>query len=646
MQNLILPLLAGLAILCLPGFAWLVWLRELEQDPVERLAMAIGASLSLAAILALAAYYTGWRFTPAQLVVVLSLFILLLLAGALWRRDRLSQEPGVPAAGRDGLNEAAGVSPWLRRQLRWRNLGIFLVFLGILSWRFYQVRDLVLPAWVDSLHHVLIVRLILENGGLPATLQPYLPIPFYYHFTFHIVAASLTWVAQIRPELAVLVLGQVINACVALSVYRLGKAIWWDWRRAFLAALLVGFATQTPAYYATWGRYTLLTGLVLLPLAMAAAVDLDRRGVSLSRLANLALLTAGVLLSHYFAAILLALFLVLLAAKILAADRLQRRSWQASRWLPLVGAVLVGLVVALPWLARAWGYSREVAEIGVVAPSSHAVDQRYFPEYAAYLWRLAGPRRNLLIQALASFGLLLAAWRKETRVFALWSAALVLLSLPWGLYIAPFRPDHFVIVLFLPAALLLSDLAITVGEWLLRRGHAFTTAAGYAVAAGTLALLLWGGWDTRSILNASTILATEADLAGIRWIESHTPPEARFFHNVTHWLSGTYRGVDGGWWITPLTGRGTLLPVALYASGTSDYILSVSGIAERASEVKGCTADFWEIIHEQGLTYVYVSQGKGSVQPADLDACQGLERIYRQGGVSIYRVLDKIRFSL
>jgi hypothetical protein len=632
--NLILPLTAGLILLSLPGFAWLVWFWDPGPDPFERLGVAVGASLSLASLLALAAFLTGWRFNSAQLVLLLLLFALLLFAGVRRRWTRRAGKPGELPGNSQGLKAASGKSNWLRY------LGMLLVFLGILFWRFYQVRELVLPAWVDSLHHVLIVRLILENGGLPVDLQPYLPVPFYYHYSFHAMAALQAWLARLHPEQAVLVLGQLLNACVALSVYRLGMALWQDWRRAFLAAALVGFGTQMPAYYASWGRYTLLTGLVLLPLAMAAALDLDRRGVTLPRLANLALLTAGVLLSHYFAAILLALFLILMAAKMVLDDRKQGLSLRSSRWLPLAAAVLAGGLVALPWLVRAWAYSRQVAEIGVIPPSSQAVDQHYFPEYAAYLWQLAGPRRNYLILVLASLGLLLAAWRRQTRLFALWSFLLVLMSLPWGLYIAPFRPDHTVIVLFLPAALLLSDLVISAVEWLLLWEHSLARAGGFIVVAGILALLIWGIWDTRSIVNASTVLATDSDLAGIRWIEDHTLPEARFFHNITHWLSGTYRGVDGGWWITPLTGRSTLLPVALYAAGDRDYILSVNRIAKRASQLKGCSSDFWDLMREQNLDYVYIIQGKGSVQPEDLESCPGLESIYHQDGVFIYRVID------
>jgi hypothetical protein len=98
--------------------------------------------------------------------------------------------------------------------------------------------------------------------------------------------------------------------------------------------------------------------------------------------------------------------------------------------------------------------------------------------------------------------------------------------------------------------------------------------------------------------------------------------------------------MDGGWWITPLTGRATLLPVVLYAAGPRDYILSVSGMAGRASSARGCSAEFWDIIREQALTFVYLTEGKGSVQPEDLDGCPGLEKVYQHDGIDIYKVIN------
>ncbi|HVN53369.1 MAG TPA: hypothetical protein VMT46_03485 [Anaerolineaceae bacterium] len=231
--------IAAALISFLPGLAWLVWQPDDGEDSGERLAGAVGLSISLVAILALAFFVLHISLSAAALII---LFVLAGLAGL----------AGILRNRRSGWNGRG----WLLA------LAAFAV---LTAWRLYQARTLVLPAWVDSLHHVLIVRKMLEAGGLPATLDPYLPVPFYYHYGFHAIAAVFAFFSRFSPDQAVLVFGQALNAAVCLSVYRLGKALWQDAYRAAAAAALVGFFTTMPAYYLTWGRYTLLTGLILLP---------------------------------------------------------------------------------------------------------------------------------------------------------------------------------------------------------------------------------------------------------------------------------------------------------------------------------------------------------------------------------------------
>ncbi len=135
----------------------------------------------------------------------------------------------------------------------------------ILVWRFGQIRGLVLPAWVDSVHHALLVRILLEQGTIPQTWAPYLPqVPFYYHFGFHLTAALLAKLTGLAIGQAVLIMGQVWQAVLAWGVYLLGYTLWKNQAKALVAMILVGFVSQMPAYYTAWGRYTLLVGLGLM----------------------------------------------------------------------------------------------------------------------------------------------------------------------------------------------------------------------------------------------------------------------------------------------------------------------------------------------------------------------------------------------
>lgn len=612
-------IIVALLALLLPGLAWLVWwgARKERLDPASALADATGISLAIAALIGLGTFYLGGL--AAWVVVSGYVLAAVLVLIGVWRLG------------------VAGSESCIHRSPFTIHYAPFLLFAALIAFRFYQSRTLVLPAWVDSLHHTLIVRLILERGGVPQTLEPYIPATFYYHFGFHLNTALFAFFARLSPERAVLVFGQVLNAVVGLAVYRLGMALWGDWRRSSVALLLVGFVLQMPAYYVTWGRYTLLAGMVLLALAMAAGVEITRRGANCERVARLAVLTAGLLLTHYFAATLLALFFgVLWIERWLFGEGGLRRGWADGGMRALLTGGGAGALLVLPWLWHVWQNASAFAAVVTVAPGQ-SLDEAYYPGYLSYLWYLLGPRRSHVLLIVALISLFLIGWREKTRPFALWAAAFGILSLPWGVRIAPFRPDHGAIVAFLPVALLAADAFLTPLEGETRPWPA-RLARGVMWAA-LLGLLVWGVKETREILNPVTVLATDADLQAIEWVRRNTPEEAVFFTNTAFWQGSTYRGVDGGWWITPLTGRRTLLPPALYITARPrEYVLRINDWAARARELQGCDEALWSLIREAEIDYLYLVSGKGALQADALEGCEGLQLVYTRGGVSILKV--------
>jgi hypothetical protein len=558
------------------------------------------------------------------------IFVILLLTGlgvrSLFQRDRAIE------AG------PAGDTPHFPR------IFTVLALTGILVFRFYQAAELALPAWVDSVHHTLLVRLVLENGGLPATFGPYMPVPLYYHAGFHANAALFAALTGMSPDRAVLVFGQILNAAVALGVYRLGLSLWPGGRRAWIAMLLVGFCFQMPAYYLTWGRYTLLAGTFLLTLAMAAALDLVRIGPDAAQVVRLAVLTAGLVLTHYFGAALLALFLGAVVLEQLVVRRGFVRS-PAFRRLAL-GAAAGGLF-ALPWVVRAVLNSTDLIGLDIVLPAE-SLDEVYFSGYRDYLLDLLGPRqgigipglafavpgRGVLLHGLGLAGLVLIGWRRAIRPLALFTLVAGLLSLPWGVNLAPFRPDHGVILAFLPGSLLAANALVSPLDagwppWARRVLNGL-------FAAAVIGILAWGMRDTISIVNPATVLADADDRSALDWIAGNTPEEAVFLINATPWQGGAYRGVDGGWWIPPLTGRQTSLPPALYLDGELEYVLAILDRARRMAAIEGCGPDLAELIEETGATHIYLHQGRGALQPGALAGCEGVAPVYSEGEVFIF----------
>ena len=605
-------LLLAAVVLFLPGLAWQVWARAGGRDPLERLADSAGISIGLTVLAGLAGFLLHVRFNGLGVVGLYGVCLFIWLAG-LFR-------------------------PGYLRLRNWRigalGLAGVMLLLGAAAWRLYQARSLLLPAWVDSVHHVLVVKLIEQAGGIPINFLPYFPVDFTYHFGFHLLAAIFSSLARVPAEQGVLWFGQVVNALVALSVYRLGKAAWRDWRAAGLAAVLVAVVFQMPAYYLSWGRYTLLTGLVVLPLAMAAALERSRAEGNRELSARLAVLTAGVALSHFTTLALLLAFLIFLGLGLLL-----RRAWQPLRMTAV--ASLLGGLLALPWLWRSWSALSYQAGLEVVSPLNS--DQS---GYGQYLLSLIGPNYNYWLYGLALAALIWLLVRGPARALSFWALGMGVLMLPWGLRIAPFRPDHMAILVFLPASLLLGEaltrLAAGLVHWqpperLRPLGRGLSLVGKWVLPLAALGLLAWGLSHTRYVTNPSTVFVNAADMQAIRWIENNTPSDTRFFINSTGW-QGQYRGVDGGYWLLTLTNRQTVTLPALAWMGDKDYQAELNHASGLASQAAGCDDFFRQAVDENGLDYVYVKEGVGALQPEELSNCPGVVNVYRRDGVFIYAI--------
>lgn len=620
----------ALLVLLVPGWAWMSFPSGRRHDFFEGLADAIGISAALSALLAQAGFFLHFSVLPVPV------FVFWILAGcAIFVGLFLRLRRGFPR---------------LNGRMVLFFMGGLLALGGVLAWRMVQARDLALPPWVDPVHHVLIVDKILAFGSLPQTLAPEMSIPFAYHYGFHILAALFAFAAKMDTVQSVLWLGQVINALVALSVYRLVKSAWQDTRKAALAGLLVGFAFHMPAYYLTWGRYTLLTGLVLLPLAMAAGLEVIREPHRREAWLRLAVLTAGVSLCHLLTMFLLALFfaICLLAEGIPALLRWRRKEKIAFPWQAFVFA-LIGVGLAAPWLGRIWSELHRLSGVQVILPQAN----ESLKDTLSYIVYLLGPKRNYVLLILAAMGLWWGLFRRETRRLAVWGLVMVLLALPWGLHMDPFRPDQVAIVIFLPATLFLADFLVEVGKLRLPVPTVHGAVEGedvprprwirraeylkwMIVLVGAVYLLNWGLRETRSIVNQVTILADDADLRAAQWIRGHTPEDAVFFINTAYWQTNAWRGVDGGYWLPALAARRTLIPPALYGFGDSEEVMQINQWAETASQLTTCDQAFQTLTAEAGITHLYLTAGKGSLQASAAADCPNWVLLYQQDGRSIY----------
>ncbi|MBK9713785.1 MAG: hypothetical protein IPO81_21170 [Kouleothrix sp.] len=628
----------------------------------------LGLSLSLVALLYEWATALGLSLAPLAIDGLAAACGL----GVLWRlwlddqrRKTKDQTSEVDAIAADW---PLVLGPW-----SWALLAVFALALWL---RFYQIRDLALPAWVDSVHHALMIRVAFERGQAPLSLRPYLPVDqIPYHWGYHVVMAAALRLSGATLPQAMLWGGQLLNALHVLTVAALAAYLWRRPVAGVAAGITVGLLSIMPAYYVSWGRYTQLTGLLLLPAAMIAWREL-LRAPSRRLAAALALLLAGMSLIHF---LVLAFALCYMAVSGLVWALSARPRELRSRLAHAALGAGLALALAGPWL---WSLASRALRPTIGRSQPLAGAGSYYVLDSNLLW--AGLNRWLI--ALALLVALWAVWRRRGRAVEqmLWLAALTVLAEPWlALYLLPAlgatlllwgaqrrRPpiaiggaallllnpatarlpyiavlnnEVVVITLFIPIGVLLGGGAGLVwGAMDDGRSNVRTLAyrswARIAFAVALAAVSAWGAWNMRDVVNPGTVLATQADVAALGWAAEHTPPDARYLISAAAWL-GTGRGADGGWWLLPLTGRWTSTPPVVYDYGPPDYVRETRARTQQVMAFQaGQEQQLYQLIDCERITYVYLGPKSGALTPAAFPADQGFVKLYERDGATIFAV--------
>jgi len=618
---------AGVLVLVVPGFlVWQVVGRDLHLPRLAAPAMWIALSLSIVPLVFLWASTLGVPLTPAVLQVIFALLGLL----ALWI---WLVRPPTP-------NFRFPTPTWL-----WISYaGLFSL---ILLTRALHIRGIAAPLWVDSVHHTLLVRIIGETGRIPLSLEPYQPVSnLPYHWGYHTVAAAWRGVSGLPLVESVLWSGQVLNALIMPTMYALGAYLLRSPRAGLLAAGCAGLVSLLPAYYVTWGRYTQLTGLLVLAvLLLVTTMLLERPRISWRLLVVVSLLVAGLFLIHYRVLIFYAAFLLPYSVLLVA-----RRPRQAGA-IVLRGAMLGGLLLVLvaPW---AWLLVRRIVVPLASVPRSLASTD----SYNSFDWNLllAGNNRALLIMAGIGGAVALLQWRWRTLALAGWIGTMLLIANPQSLGLPPawLINNHAVIItLFMPLSLLVAHAVNTVlvfinqfiiGRWSVVGGR-WSVVGGrwsfnFILQLGAFGLFVWAAWDMRSVINTQTILATHADMRAINWVATNTPADSRFLTNTTPWLNSAPRGTDGGYWLLPLAQRFTTTPTALYEYGTLGDKQHINEVNRRVAGLNGDRATLHDLVRSEAIDYVYVGPNGGPISAQLVRDDPLFVPVYEQDGVLIMAV--------
>ncbi len=618
------------ALLLLPG--WLLLdLLDLHEpfDSGQRAALAVGLSLAVVALLLLWTSTVGLRLGRPT-VVVGALLLATLAAWRLLRRlIQARKRLPAPAPGNPSTTYNLPSTIWTT----WPLAAIFVVSLLV---RLAMVRDLAAPAWVDSVHHALLARLIVEGGALPETYAPFVTVDTAsYHAGFHSVLAAFHWLSGLDLPGAMLLLGQVLNALAVPAAYLLAADLTRDRGVGLVAALVTGLFSPMPAYYASWGRYTQLAGLLILPAAFVLLRrGLDERVSGTPRyLALSALALAGLVLTHnrvtvFCAALLLA---YLAGQRYGRATRPQHLAADGLRLGLVAGGVLA---LTLPWIVPAlttlW-----LPKLGAWT----GADPRAFQDFS---WRYLTGARGEYVLVLGALGWLWALVRRQrfALTLGLWVGLLfVLASLGvWGLPGGGFINYVSVeISLFLPLSVLCGYVVTEVlAAWRAALSPRWQAAYRWGASLLLAGATIYGGWAMLPLLNADTVLYRQADGPALRWIEANTPPDAVFLINPMPWSAYMYAGADGGYWIGPLAGRRTVPPSLLYGLGPPAEIAAVNELSAAVLASGHDPEALWPALRAEGVTHVYVGARGGPLSAQALAQSLGYRLLFNQRGVWVF----------
>ena len=442
-----------------------------------------------------------------------------------------------------------------------------------------------------------------------------------------------------------------------------------------------------PAYYVSWGRYTQLAGLLILPLplaflklvfvkvagtreatenlptAEALAVEdenswmgreqlglvftpkWNREAIAVWGLACLA--AGGLLIVHYRAAAFLGCLLLAFFAGLL----LEQRWWKkivlisCSKQLLAAGFILGfgSLLLTLPWMGQvipnllvpAFTPGGSVAETAPFADFSWRFLEAGMGKYT--LW-LAGVgmvcgilfRKRFVVAGLMWVGLLFTI------------ANLGALGLPGGEII---NNTSVAIMLFMPIALFggfaISSL-VSGAEWLLRQRPAWgglLAPLRVTLVAAAMVLSFLAARQLFPLVNATTYLFRASDRPALAWIDENIPKEEPILINPFNWGYGLCAGSDGGAWISALSGNVTLPPPVIYGFGSRSEIQRINSLCAEVLQHGSDPDHVWDLLREAGIRYVYTGARGGPISPGALQASPLFDTLYAQGGAYVFQTL-------
>lgn len=552
-----------------------------------------------------------------------------------------------------GIIMATGWVVGLVRQQPWRSryqpklcfqvdasrflLWIVVIAVGVIA--VSSLQSVLVGPGSDSYHHSLITQLIAERGAIPDNYQPYAPlVSFTYHYGFHAFAAVIVMLTGTTSVVITPVLAQLFTAAAALSVAFFAQATTGSRLAAAASAVIAGLISVFPAYFINWGRYTQLTGMVLLPVFLGLVWLWAKNGWESLDTILIGVLAAGIALTHYRVTLMAAsgaIVLLLIGKSTCRADWNKQflKLWGVSRQLLMIAVGVI--ILTAPWLwhvlkAQTVGYPIVLSAVG---PAFFSLD-RLGPSVSHY------PSNQVLIILLCVSILLGLIWRNRLVIgLTLWGAVMLFLSAP---YLAGTFMDtvSVVISLYFPVAVIIGGTIAQIADW----STTHRPVLSGLVWTSLIGLAIWGIVLSRSILEPAAAYVWADDLPAIAWVQEHTPSTAHFMVNTYNWSFSPdfIISIDAGYWLPLLAHRSTVTSPMTYPNeraAAPDFLSNLVKLHRLAGDLTSSQA--LSALREQGVTHVYIgarSTTMGLVSVEKLRTSQDLELIYQNGGAYVFKL--------
>jgi hypothetical protein len=273
----------------------------------------------------------------------------------------------------------------------------------------------------------------------------------------------------------------------------------------------------------------------------------------------------------------------------------------------------------------------------ILAGSAARAFEGFYWEYLTAAWGLPA-------MIVGGLGLLISLFRRPrlAAALAMWTGSMLLASnlsalhLPGGWFV---NTISVAILLFMPTAVLAGYAVGQVYHLL----QAVIPRGGRAIFRWVFVLLcavvsLFAARSLLPILRPSTELFRAADRPAIEWIAQNIPAGESILINPVYWGYGTYAGTDGGFWITPLTGRKTIPPPVLYALGRPAEKQRIRALCGAVLANAADPAALAETLRGQGIHYIYLGVRGGALSPQALRESDQFEVLYDYEGAWVFAI--------